>query len=182
MRRIATFLKALVVAGVVTAVLIFLLFSASNYALNKITAPNQPKFGFTGNWRDYSFFGVEERPLPTANRVWADYSAWKPKTNHYSDRVYLALLGGADRQSSFRSWLSSGDTPMGAQEYTNVEFTHQDPTNGIYLLYWTLRGKHDASFLRFNSSYRLYQLQPYGDANDNPPRLLIRAIEGVKPE
>jgi hypothetical protein len=71
---------------------------------------------------------------------------------------------------------------MGAQKYTSVHFTYNDPTNGTYLINWTLRGKHDASFLQFDAGYRLYQLQLWGEANEYPPKLAICGIEGIRPE
>jgi hypothetical protein len=146
-----------------------------------VTSPSQPKFGFTGPWRSFSVFGVEERVLPPAKDIWKDYAAWKPRTNEHGDRVYLARLGGAERQSRFEASMSSGDTPMGAQQYTNAEFLYTDPTNGTYFLTWTLRGKHNTKFLRFDGTYRLFQLRPYGETNEFPPRLEIVAIEGIKP-
>ena len=71
---------------------------------------------------------------------------------------------------------------MGAQRYTHVEFTYSDPTNGTYIITWDLLGKHDTRFLRFDDTYRLYQLQPYGTPGDIPPRLAIVGIEGIRPE
>jgi len=147
-----------------------------------ISEPDQPAFGFTGNWRSTSVFGFEERPLPPAVDVWRDYEAWQPATNQYSSRLYLARLGGATCQSNFQSWLSSGDTPVGAQRYTNVGFVYTDPTNGVYILSWNLRGNHDTSFLRFDATQRLYQLQPCGTLGQFPPRLSIVSIEGIRPE
>ena len=143
--------------------------------------PQQPKFGYTGTWRSFSAFGVEERPLPPAKEVWKDYSAWTPRTNEYGTRVYVARLGGTERQSRFFVSMSSGDTPMGATRSTHVDFIYDDPTNGTYFLHWSLRGKHNTHFLKFDDTYRLYQLQPYGDTNEYPPRLSIRAIEGIEP-
>ena len=144
--------------------------------------PDQPKFGFRGDWRSTSVFGFEERPLPPAVDVWRNYEAWQPATNENSSRFYLARLGGEARQSNFRSWLSSGDTPVGAQRYTTVEFVYTDPTNGVYILSWDLRGNHDTSFLRFDATQRLYQLRPYGTPGEFPPRLSIVSVEGIRPE
>ena len=101
--------------------------------------PPQPKFGFAGNWRTTDVFGYMERRLPTAIEVWQNYNGWTEPTNFHGSRLYLARLGGATRQSGFRSWVSSGDTPMGAQRYTHVEFTYSDPTNGTYIIRITLR-------------------------------------------
>ena len=143
--------------------------------------PDQPKFGFNGDWRCPSVFGFEERPLPPAVDVWRDYEACQPTTNEHSS-LYLARLGGAARQSSFQSWTGSGDTPVGAQRYTHVEFVYTDPTNGVYILSWSLRGNHDTSFLRFDATQRLYQLRPYGTPGEFPPRLSIVSIEGIRPE
>jgi hypothetical protein len=147
-----------------------------------IPEPDQPSVGFTGNWRSPSVFGFEERPLPPAVHVWRDYEAWRPATNEHSSRLYLARLGGAARQSAFRTWLSSGDTPVGAQRYTHAQFVYTDSTNGVYVLSWCLRGKHDTSFLQFDATERLYQLQPYGTPGEFPPRLSIVGIEGVQPD
>ncbi|HWQ92397.1 MAG TPA: hypothetical protein VN673_12045 [Clostridia bacterium] len=144
--------------------------------------PPQPKIGFTGNWRTTDVFGFKERPLPPASEVWQDYGSWTVPTNFHGSRLYLARLGGATRQSGFRPSFSSGDTPAGAQRYTHVEFTYTDPTNGTYILDWYLRGKHGTEFLRFNDTFRLYQLQPHGRPGELPPRLSIVGIEGVRPE
>ncbi len=143
--------------------------------------PPQPKFGFTGDWRSTDVFGFEERPLPPSGEVWQDYSAWQPKTKDRR-RLYLARLGGAEHQSAFVASTNSGDTPMGAQRYTHIDFTCTDPTNGTYQLSWMLRGEHDPGFLHFDSQYRLYQLELVGQTNDNPPRLFIEGIEGIRPE
>src|SRR5690349_15354786 len=89
--------------------------------------PPQPKFGFTGNWRLTDVFGFVEQPLPPAAELWQHYEAWKVPTNYHGSRLYLARLGDTTRQSGFRSWVSFGDTPIGAQHYTNVEFTYTDP-------------------------------------------------------
>lgn len=78
--------------------------------------------------------------------------------------------------------MAEGDTPMGAQRYTSVEFLYSDPTNGVYMLTWMLRGKHEVDFLRFNTNFRLYQLQLYGNPDDVPPKLHIISIEGVEPD
>ncbi len=146
-----------------------------------VTEPPQPKLGYTGDWRQFDAFGFEERPLPPAKDVWKDYQVWKSSsTNELIRRRYLAKLGGAERQSGFRTWISEGDTPMGAQRYTRVEFLYSDLTNGVYRLTWMLRGKHDVDFLRFNTNYRLYQLQPNGNPDDDPPSLSIISIEGVE--
>jgi hypothetical protein len=141
--------------------------------------PPQPTFGYPGEWRLSDAIGVEERPLPPAEDVWRDYEAWQPKTQH-AWRVYLARLGDASRQLGFQTSTNRGDTPLGAQDYTHAHFGYVEPTNGTYIISWTLRGKHDASFLRFDTNQRLYQLEPYGSAEDKPPRLSIKAIEGVK--
>ena len=71
---------------------------------------------------------------------------------------------------------------MGAQKYTHIDFTYTDPTNGTYRLSWMMRGEHDPSFLRFDSQYRLYQVELVGQTNDNPPTLSIHSIEGIRPE
>lgn len=145
--------------------------------------PPQPKLGYTGDWRRLDTFGFEERALPPAKDVWKDYNVWKlSSTNELISRRYFAKLGGAERQSGFWTSISKGDTPMGAQRYTNVEFLYNDPTNGVYHLTWMLRGEHKVDFLRFNTNYRLYQLQPYGDPDDVPPKLHIISIERVKPD
>ena len=146
--------------------------------------PPQPKYGYTGEWRIPQIspvFGVEERPLPPADDLWRDYEEWQPKTEH-ARRVYVARLGDASRQFHFRSSTNKGDTPLGAQHYTHADFIYMDPTNVTYAISWKLRGKHDASFLRFDTNQRLYQLQPYGSPDDKPPRLSIQAIEGIKPD
>ena len=176
MKRLVLFLAGAVALFVIGAfTLLWLVF--------RVPYPPQPKFGFTGNWRVTDVFGFKERPLPPATNVWTDYTAWEDATtNQHGRRVYLARLGGATNQSGFRSSHSSGDTPMGAQRYTHAEFAYTDPTNGTYILSWMLRGEHDASFLRFDSTYRLYQLQPYGTPGEYPPRLSIMGIEGIRPE
>lgn len=175
MKRLINFLvRALVLFTIMALALIW--FIHTPY-------PPQPKSGFTGNWRTKSVFGSEERPLPPATNVWSDYTAWKKSaTNQNTTRLYLARFGGVTNQSDFRSSHSSGDTPMGAQQHTEVEFTYTDPTNGIYLITWSLRGEHDTGFLRLDHTSRLYLLQPYGTPEDNPPRLHIWAIEGIRPE
>jgi len=142
--------------------------------------PPTPRSDYDGQWRTYSVFGVEERLLPPASNVWWDYQAWKPKRHQDTDRLYKTRLGGAERQTNFWCRTNFGDTPMGAQFYTHIDFLYCDPTNGTYALTWSMRGKHDPSFLKFDDRYRLFQLQPVGDPNESPPRLLIRAIEGMK--
>jgi len=151
--------------------------------LFRTSYPPQPEFGYTGEWRIQlipNVISVEERPLPRAEDLWRDYEAWQPKAPH-ARRVYLARLGGASRQFGFQTSTNRGDTPVGAQDYTHADFIYVEPTNGTYAISWSLRGKHDTSFLRFDTNHRLYQLQPYGSADDKPPRLSIQAIEGVKP-
>jgi hypothetical protein len=175
MKRAALIVGGALVFVVVAAITLLWLLFRTPY-------PPQPKFGFTGSWRSTDVFGFKERPLPPATNVWKDYESWLTSTNQHGSRLYLARLGGAARQSGFRSWMSSGDTPMGAQRYTNVEFIYSDPTNGTYALSWTRRGKHDTGFLQFDDTYRLYQLQPYGTPGESPPRLSIVGIEGIQPE
>jgi hypothetical protein len=147
----------------------------------RTTYPPQPQLGYTGEWRMPYVIGVEERPLPPAEDLWREYEEWQPKTQH-ARRVYVARLGDASRQFHFRSSTNKGDTPLGAQHYTDAYFGYVDPTNGTYAISWELRGKHDASFLRFDTNQRLYQLQPYGSPDDKPPRFSIQAIEGIKPD
>ena len=174
------------IIGTILAVLfgLILLFLAATWLLFRAATapPPQPKFGYTGNWRGFNAVGFQERPLPSATNLWREYEAWKLGTNQHALRLYVARLGGAERQSGFRSSFSRGETPMGARDYTTVDFIYTDPTNGQYALTWTWHGKHDTSFLRFDENYRLYQLQPYGSSEDHPPKLSIRAIEGVRPE
>src|SRR6476659_10625673 len=117
MKRVALFVAGVLVFAVFAAFTIF-------WLLFRIPYPPQPKFGFTGNWRSSDVFGFEEHPLPPAAEVWKDYAAWSAATNQQRSRLYLARLGAAAFQSAFRSWVSSGDTPMGAQRYTNVEFIY----------------------------------------------------------
>lgn len=176
--------KAIVAVGIVVGCF-GLLAVAAGFLISqlfRVTEPPQPAFGFTGNWRTTNVFGFRERPLPPAAMVWQDYTNWHETTNFTGARLYLARLGGATKQSDFRRWISSDDTPMGAQRNTNVEFIYSDSTNGTYLITWMMRGKHDTSFLRFDATQKLYQLQPYGILGDDPPRLAIVAIEGIRPE
>ncbi len=174
MKRFALVVAGVLVVGLAGAMTLLWLMFRTPY-------PPQPEFGFTGDWRSFSTFGTDERPLPPAREVAQDYATWQPKTE-YRNRVYLARLGGTNHQSNFRSSVVTGDTPMGAQKYTFVEFTYNDPTNGIYHLSWSLRGEHEVDFLRFDTNYRLYQLRPSGDAGNQTPELSIRALEGIKPE
>ena len=174
MKRIAIILAS-------ALLLMFIAASAFLILLFHVPDPPQPKFGFAGNWRSTDVFGFKERPLPSAAEVWSDYTAWNSPPNFRGARLYLARLGKAERQSGFRSWISSGDTPLGAQRYTNVEFTYTDSTNGTYILTWSLRGEHNTKFLRFDDTERLYQLQPTGPVGI-PPRLSIVGIEGIRPE
>lgn len=178
MKRVAIIIGSVLAVGVAALVGIVVLVAS----IIRVPYPPQPKFGFTGDWRSTDVFGFEERPLPPAARVWQDYDAWRPSTNEHSRRLYLARLGSVASQSGFRSWVSSGDTPMGAQRYTNVEFTYTDSTNATYIISWYLRGEHDTRFLRFDGTQRLYQLQPYGTPGEHPPRLSIVGIEGIRPE
>lgn len=175
--------RTLLVVGAITAVLLGVVVLPL-YLLGlviRVPYPPQPKFGFAGEWRLPDVFGVEERPLPAAKDIWRDYEQWTPKTPNRR-RVYVARLGGGFRQSMFQSSTNLGDTPVGAYRYTHADFVYADPTNGTYAITWMLRGEHDTRFLRFNASQRLYQLELYGSPDDNPPRLSIRAIEGIKPE
>ncbi|HEX5223016.1 MAG TPA: hypothetical protein VFZ59_25890 [Verrucomicrobiae bacterium] len=175
--------KALITFGIVLGSIALFLVGLSilfGY-LFSVPYPPQPTFGFTGNWRYTGVFGYEERPLPPASRIWEEYLAWEPKTEH-RQRLFLARLGGLERQSGFTVSTNSGDTPMGAQRYTDIEFTYTDPTNGTYRLHWSLPGEHDPSFLRFTNQFRLYQLELGGSTNDDPPRLFIQSIEGIRPE
>jgi hypothetical protein len=177
MKRIAIMLGCVVGCGILVVVGLFVALGF----LFRVPDPPQPAFGFTGDWRSTDVFGYEERPLPAAATVRQDYSTWQPKTEHRR-RLYLARLGGSERQFRFVASTNSGDTPMGAQRYTWVEFDYTDPTNGTYHLTWMMRGEHDPSFLRFDGQYRLYQLELSGDTNDISPRLFIHAIEGIRPE
>ena len=175
MKRVVIIVASVLVLFVVAAATIL-------WLVFRVPYPPQPKFGFSGNWRTTDVFGFKERMLPPAAEVWHDYNSWTAPTNFHGSRLYLARLGGASRQSAFRAWFSSGDTPAGAQRYTHVEFTYTDPTNGTYILDWDLRGEHDTGFLRFDDSFRMYQLQPYGTPGELPPRLSIVGIEGTRPE
>jgi hypothetical protein len=143
--------------------------------------PPQPKLGYAGDWRVYSEAGLEERRLPSATNIWPDYSQWKPR-NEFGLKTYIGYLGGSLNQKNFRSWQSRGDTPMGAQDYTNVEFDYQDRHYGPLHFSWQLRGKHSGDFLKFDDSFRFYQIMPYGNSNSVPPTLEIVGIEGVRPE
>lgn len=178
MKPVLVIIGALALVGVLLLTGLFVLLGF----LFDSPGPDQPKFGFTGDWRSTSVFGFEERPLPPAGEVWTDYKAWPTGTIQHGSRLYLAHLGGSASQSGFRSWVSSGDTPLGAQQYTNVEFSYTDATNGTYILSWVLRGEHDTSFLQFSDSFRLFQLHPFGGLGETPPRLSIIGIEGIKPE
>jgi len=174
--------RSLRVLGIVTAIALLGVLVPCALVIGFVFRPSyppQPKFGYTGEWRIPDVVGVEERPLPPAEDMWRDYEKWQPKTEH-ARRVYVARLGDASRQFHFRTSTNKGDTPMGAQHYTHADFGYMDPTNGTYAISWTLRGKHDTSFLRFDTNQRLYQLQPYGSPDDQPPRLSIQAIEGIK--
>jgi len=177
MKRVAIILGCLVGCGILVVVGLFVALGF----LFRVPYPPQPAFGFTGDWRSTDVFGYEERPLPPAAEIWQDYSSWQPKTEHRR-RLYLVRLGGSERQSAFIASTNSGDTPMGAQRYTHIDFTYTDPTNGTYRLSWMMRGEHDPGFLRFDGHYRLYQLELVGQTNDNPPTLSIDSIEGIRPE
>jgi hypothetical protein len=174
MKRVATLLLSAVGLLIIGAVALLWLLFRTPY-------PPQPKFGFVGNWRLADVFGYEERPLPPAAEIWRDYMNWQPKPEHRR-RLYLARLGGSERQSGFSSRTIPGDTPMGAQKYTSVEFNYTDPTNGTYHITWLMRREHDPSFLRFDQHSRLYQVELTGQTNENPPTLSIQGIEGIKPE
>jgi len=175
MRRVVIFIASAFALFLFTGLaLLWLLF--------RTPSPPQPKFGFKGNWRLPDVSGFEERQLPPARELWQDYTSWgDATTNKARRRLYLARLGGATNQLGFSSSISSGDTPMGAQQYTHVEFAYTDPTNGTYILSWMLRGKHSTTFLRIGATYRLYQLEPYGTLGSYPPRFSIVGIEGIKP-
>jgi hypothetical protein len=174
MKWVALILGGMLTFGGVLAVVVGVVFFGTSY-------PPQPRFGFTGDWRVSDVFGTEERPLAPANEIWRDYSTWQPQKEG-SRRVYIARLGGAEHQSNFFASTNSGDTPMGAQKYTDVDFIYSDLTNGVYKITWSLRGEHDPSFLRFDGHYRFYQVELVGQTNQYPPMLAIRAIEGIKPE
>ncbi len=181
-RSFITHVAAVLGVGIVVVVIIRAgIVGVFLYPLSRIPNPPQPVFGFTGNWRSTCVFGFEERPLPPAADVWQDYLTWRPKAKN-QQRLYVARLGGAARQSAFLASTNSGDTPMGAQKYTHVDFIYTDPTNGMYRLSWALRGEHDPSFLRFDDSYRLYQLELGGQTTEYPPALFVQGVEGVKPE
>jgi hypothetical protein len=172
----------LIIAGLAAAIFILLAIAIVPFfwvLVRPIPPPPQPEFGFTGDWRSTHVFGFEERPLPPPGQVWQDYSEWQAG---HKGRYYLARLGGAAHQSDFRASTNRGETPMGAQTYTHVDFIYTDPTNGSYHLYWSLPGQHDPRFLRFDDHYRLYQLEPWGNKDDLPPQLTIQGIEGIKPE
>ena len=170
---------ALILVGLVGTLLVCS--GALFYWLFHVPYPPQPKFGFTGDWRLFDVSGTEERPLPPASEVWSDYSDWQPKTQDRR-RLYVGRLGGAERQSAFVVSTNRGETPMGAQTYTHIDFTYTDPTNGSYRINWTWRGAHDPGFLKFDNLYRLYQLELCGNTNDDPPTLFIQGIEGMQPE
>jgi hypothetical protein len=176
---------ALILACLLAAVLVVPILGKFLLALvlfQPLPPPPQPAFGFAGPWRYHDVDGwAEERPLPPAATIWQDYSTWTPRTGN-KRRLYLARLGGADRQSAFQVSTNIGDTPMGAQRYTRVDFIYTDPTNGVYSLSWMLRGEHNPGFLRFDGTYRLFQLELVGQTDEQPPGLFIQAIEGMKPE
>lgn len=166
----------------ITVLLVFVIIALT--LLNQLfrnPPPKQPRFGFTGNWKYSSTFGVEERPLPPSSEVWSNYQDWIPRTNTHTDRLYVVRLGDPALQSQFSSRITSGDTPMGEQKYTGADFTYNDPKNGTYLIHWSLRGEHDVSFLKFNGTLRQYQLRLFGLLGEYPPRLSIVAIEGLEP-
>jgi hypothetical protein len=170
---VVLFAAAAVLVALVVVIFVFFWFATR--------PPPQPKFGYAGDWRFQSVSGVEERVLPQAERMWQDYNSWQPKTNVFTQRVYLARLGGMIRQTQFTWSHTRGDTPAGAQDYTHVDFIYTDPMNGAYALSWTLRGKHSPDFLRFDNTERLYQLRPSGSPDDKPPKLEIVGIEGIQP-
>ncbi len=143
--------------------------------------PATPTHGYEGEWKPDSRPGriVETRDLPASNRVLEDLGRWPERA--LTTRYYVAKMGGHFRQSDFQVSYSRGDTPMGAQEYTNVSFLYRDETNGTYRLHWFMRGKHDVGFLQMDNRARTYFLRPHGQQSGDIPELEIEAIEGVSP-
>ena len=99
----------------------------------------------------------------------------QPETEHRR-RLYLARLGGSDRQFGFLVRTNSGDTPMSARTYTWVDFDYTDPTLGTYHLTWMMRGEHDPGFLRFDRQFdRLFD-PVAGYRSHEPPVVFFRRM------
>lgn len=139
---------------------------------------SQPVSGYTGDWKMHDIHGDEERPLPPAAEVWHYHEKWK-LTNEWASKFYVARIGHAERQLNFQSLTNKGKS-LGDRTTTYVEFLYRDPTNGDYLLTWSLIGKHDVNFLKFDDKERWVQLELLG-RNTQPPVLNILGIEGFAP-
>jgi len=176
--------KAVVLIGASAAFLVcgVLVLFAVLGELVRLPELAQPKFGYTGQWHRHYPFGWKEAYLPPASEVRKHHKAWEATTNDFSTRVYIARLGHAERQLNFRvSTNMTHNMPLGDYHYTIVDFDYVDPTNGIYHFNWSLRGKHDPGFLRFDGRERLYELTLDNTPEEYPPSLSIEAIEGIKP-
>ncbi len=171
----------LLLAGIGLGVLLLVL-AGLLYLLNASTIPATPKDRFVGDWKPHQEWQVlETRPLPPAHLVQTEFANWNPNGDVNTNRLYVARLGGADRQSNFEVSITRGDTPLGAQDFTFASFNYHDSSNGLYRLTWSLRGKHKPDFLKFDGRMRHFYLQPYGLDDESGPKLKIVAIEGVSP-
>ena len=141
--------------------------------------PPQPVSGYTGDWKMHGTHGEEERLLPSAAEIWRYHENWQP-TNIWTSKFYIARIGHSERQLNFQSFTNKGGS-LGDFTTTRVQFLYHDPTNGDYAISWSLRGKHDVSFLKFDEKERWVQLQLLGGPGTQPPQLEILGMEGFAP-
>jgi hypothetical protein len=134
------------------------------------------------NWEPQSTGGpIETRPLPPAYQVYSNFQHWLNSETTSKVRLYEIVLSNALSQSNYAVMVQRGDTPMGAGFTTFARFMYHDPTNGDYLLTWSMQGKHQPEFLKLDGHPKTFwlQLRESQDVSTSP-RLQIVAIEGVE--
>lgn len=134
------------------------------------------------NWIPQSTGGpIETRPLPPAQRVYADYEEWLKSESVPKVRLYSLEMQNATNQLNYTLRVGRGDTPLGASDTTFVTSIYHDAANGEYQLEWMFRGRHQPDFLKVGTQPKKVLLQLFGTPDESPkPRLLIVAIEGVE--
>ena len=94
--------------------------------------------------------------------------------------IYMARFNDPSRQSEFNVEYQRMSSPLGNPWWTYASYRYTDPTNGIYIIRFRKLGRHDAQFLKLDSTPRLHwlladEMQMEGGL----PVLDVIGIEGV---